>query len=316
MSGSGRIGLLLGAVLILSLSAAAFGETLGDVLQQHGLPITAALHNREQSITSYAALDNDKVFVIGYYLDDGSGSLKEPLFVSRFDKGAREWKSSGILTRDLQGGGIQCFGSVTSVRGVQSSSSFLYLDTHINPSAGCVIVLSGDLAVRKVLYGWSLALFRDGRLVYHNSQIHFAPFEAAEISIYNPVRGIDLKIYPRKPYQRVRKEQIRQVRQVLNQDWCRRNNHPCDPELFDNRLGSPVEVEDSSSALAFVITYDNRRYGLTPAELEVLYVYRNVDNGRPLEYREVLLSDFKARFGDISLHERLQPAVLAKIFGH
>src|SRR5574341_43297 len=137
MSGRSRIGLLLCAALILSLSAAAFGETLGDVLQQHGLPITPALHNREKSITSYAALDNDKVFVIGYYLDDGSGSLKEPLFVSRFDKGAREWKSSGILTRDLQGGGTNCLGSVTSVRVVQSSSSFLYLDTHINPSAGC-----------------------------------------------------------------------------------------------------------------------------------------------------------------------------------
>jgi len=53
-----------------------------------------------------------------------------------------------------------------------------------------------------------------------------------------------------------------------------------------------------------------------PAEFtEVVYVYRNVANGLPIEYREILLSDLYARFGRAPLQRYLERDVLARIFG-
>lgn len=257
-------------------------------------------------------------------------------------------------------------------------------------------------------------------MVYHNNQIHFAPTHSAEISIYNPRWGRDVKIYPRKPYQPIRVEHIRKMRAAYsNETWCRERNHHCDPERFDDHLaGEGVEVSNATKALAFVVNFDNkplwseaerwrldgfqelrrylRREGLRPElpddlfaylyadiartkrageseyvlglfkddpELhhlltaafaapprgnrasreyfrkldtrwdqpeiwrrlakatesgpeftQVVYVYRNVTTRKPIEYREILLSDLRARFGDIPLRACLQPPLLAAIF--
>ena len=48
---------------------------------------------------------------------------------------------------------------------------------------------------------------------------------------------------------------------------------------------------------------------------EVVYIYRNVDNQGPIEYKEMLLSDLEARFGDIPIQKLLEPEILAQIFG-
>jgi hypothetical protein len=46
----------------------------------------------------------------------------------------------------------------------------------------------------------------------------------------------------------------------------------------------------------------------------VLYVYRRVAQEAKIEYREMLAADAKARFGDLSLQNLVQPEVLQKIF--
>jgi hypothetical protein len=53
-----------------------------------------------------------------------------------------------------------------------------------------------------------------------------------------------------------------------------------------------------------------------PRLTEVVYIYRSVHDSRRIEYREVLLSDLKARFGDIPLRKDLEPAILRQIFQH
>src|ERR1700746_3682239 len=71
-----------------------------------------------------------------------------------------------------------------------------YLGTHLNPSAGCTIVLSRDLAVQGVLPGWVLALFADGAIVYQRSQVHFAPTHYAELFLHDDPHHRDVQIYP------------------------------------------------------------------------------------------------------------------------
>jgi len=313
---------LIGAFALLSLltSASASVETLTQVLQNRGLTVSGqAIPNLDKPITSYEILEDERIFLIAYYVYDGSGLLREPLLVTRFDRLAQTWRSAEILRRDARAGPVDCFGSVTAVH---SSVHGFYVGTHRNPSAGCTIVLTHDLAVRTTLYGWFLNVFGDGTVVYHNSQLHFAPTRYAEISIYHPERSSRVKIYPMKPYQRIRTEHINKVRAVYSdENWCRIRNHHCDPERFDNHLADGVEISDATDALAFVVKFDNkvwqrRTKGIEAPEefTEVAYIYRNITRG-PIEYREILLSDLKARFGDIPLRKVLEPAILVQIFG-
>jgi hypothetical protein len=52
-----------------------------------------------------------------------------------------------------------------------------------------------------------------------------------------------------------------------------------------------------------------------PEFTEVAYVYRNLTNRLPVEYREMLLSDLRARFGSLPPQRYLEPDLLRRIFG-
>ncbi len=414
LSDLGRAGFLI--LLLFSSSSA---KTLSEVLQSHHLPTSAqAIPDLRKAITSYKILDDEKVFLIAYYLDDGSGFLKEALLVSRFDKLKRTWRTGEILHRDVRTGPVDCLRSVTRI---DFSTQAFYVGTHLNPSAGCTIVVSHELLTRGAVYGWFLGAFSDGSVVYHNSQVHFAPIHFAEISIYDPERDTSTKIYPMKPYQAARIDHLRKVQAVYGDEgWCRKRNHHCDPDRFDNHLASRVEISDATRALAFVIKFDNKVYwskadrwrlegfrelrrcigskaprsqlsdllfsylyadlnrvkrlnaqeqvleifnedlelqGLLegafagqrpkgqrtraffstldprwedpaiwkrltkaiegpPEFTEVVYVYQNVINRGLVKYKEMLLGDLGARFGDVPLRKLLEQATLKQIFGY
>ncbi|HYM91636.1 MAG TPA: hypothetical protein VEW91_08395 [bacterium] len=409
---------LLCAAAFAMPSGAASAETLADALRTRGLAASPqVLPNLDKPITSYAVFEDGHEFLIAYYVDDGTGLLHAPLFVNRYDKVARAWTSAEIDGRAAQFSDTWCLGSAVDVR---ASTHAFYLGTHLNPSAGCTIVLSRDLAVQAVLPGWVLAVFGDGTIVYQRSEVHFAPTHYAELSLYDQTHRRDVQIYPMKPYQRIRTEHINRVRQVYsNEAWCRAHNHHCDPELFDNFLVGEVAISDATRALAFQVAFDNtvywsdverwrlegfrslRRYMLEtglqgplsdalfmylyedlrsaerfpgrahmlqtleadrevlalvaeaslkerrpdqnwraffdaldprwerpeiwarlataiavpPEFTEVAYVYRNVANGLPIEYREMLLTDLRTRFGRFPLQRYLDPDMLRRIFG-
>jgi len=145
---------------------------------------------------------------------------------------------------------------------------------------------------------------------------------AAEIAIYNRRTGRGYTIYPAKPYQSVRQAEIARLGEFFDAhiDWCNRNNNPCDPELFDNALTSPIVVDDKTDSLAFVMDYgsDTEDPGAPPVTAghrKVVYVYRYVSSNEfAFQYREMLQSDVAARFGDIPLAQLLTPARLQALF--
>jgi hypothetical protein len=195
------------------------------------------------------------------------------------------------------------------------------ITTHINPSAECTLALSANLEFRAALYGWPLATLADGSIVYHRSQIHFAPVHAAEIAIYNRKTGRSYTIYPARPYQAVRQAEIARLRAFFDAhtNWCNRNNNPCDPELFDNSVDSPVVVDDKTDSLAFIMDYgsdaeDPAAPPVTAGHRKVVYVYRYVSNEFGFQYREMLQSDLAARFGNVPLAQLLTPARLQTLF--
>jgi hypothetical protein len=403
---------LVCAATASTMSLGAFAATLAGVIRSSGLDASPdVLGNLDRPITSYATLENAKEFLIAYYVDDGTKTLRGPLFLNRYDKATRAWTGAEIAVDS------RCLGSAVSVH---ASSRAFYLGTHLTPSAECTMVLSRDFAVEAVLPGWFLAAFAGGTIVYQRSEVHFAPMHYTEVSLYDPVSGRDLQIYPMKPFQRIRSEHIERVRRVYsNPEWCRAHNHPCDPELFDNFIVGDVAISDATNALTFQVAFDNTVYwtdiqrwrlnsfrmlrayvfesGLRrplPDELfmhlyedlhkavrypgrghmlqtleadrellelaavasakerrpdqnwraffdaldgrwehpelwarlvkliavpeeftEVTYIYRNVTNGLPIEYREMLLADLRARFGRVPAQQYLEPGALRDVFG-
>jgi hypothetical protein len=267
--------LALAASITALASGALPAETLREVLRAQNAPATEkSLPNLDKTIASYQVLDDAKNFLIAYYVNDGGGTLDGPLIVSRFDKPARTWQTKELSRNVLRDD--SCFGSAI---GAQSVGDRIYLELHINPSASCTVVLSHDLAVQKVLGGWFLGAFADGRVIYHDNEIHFAPVHAAELSLFDPKTGQEFKIYPRKPFQGIRAAHIEKMLGFYahNPDWCSTHNNPCNPEWFDNDLQGDVSINDKTDSLVFTVQFDNTNYW-TDKERARLEAFRETRN--------------------------------------
>jgi hypothetical protein len=254
-----RASLVLATSLMLLAPVPGVCETLRQALSANridagGLPA----QELDQNITSYAVLNDPKMFLIAYYLDDGSGRLGNRVYVDLFEKSGHGW-----TRRNLDRDSLLCEKpAITpgSILRIARSRDYFLLDTHINPSAGCLVVLTRDLTYYDGIYGWLLAAFGDGLLVYQNSQVHFAPTHYTEVSVYDPRAKKHWLVYPRKPYQAVRLEHIEKVRAEYKrrgEKWFMENNHHGDPELFDNGMGGNVATNDRDHSLIFQIAYDN-----------------------------------------------------------
>jgi hypothetical protein len=296
-------------------------HTLRQALAESGLTADEnVVKNLDQPITSGAVLDDAEQFVISYFVDDGTSHLNPPLFLNRYDRKRKEWKSAtlGDARAKWQDMDVDCLGSILSIT---AAGQALYLDTHINPSAGCLLVVSKDLKLQASLYGWLLSRLGDDQLLYQRSEIHFAPVHPAEIAVYDFRTQRDWTIFPAKPDQPVRKARTEQLRRFYeaHPDWCNQNNDPCDPEYFDSFLDGEVVTNSSDRSLAFVVSYKQEQMARGDVQKpsgpeKVVYVYRNVDDSKKMEYREMLMSDVKARFGDAPLKKLLEPETIEKIF--
>lgn len=312
-------------ILIASLSilsgGSAVSQTLKEALAEKHLNGGAEkLANGDKKITSGAELDDANQFVIAYYLDDGTGDLNPPLFIDRYDRKGQEWKSVALPDAQSQSANLDepCLGSILDIK---SSAGRMFLETHNNPSAGCLLVLSPDLKLEVSLYGWLLGQLGTDMLVYHRSQVHFAPVHPAEIAVYDLRSKHDVTIFPPKVPSAIRRARTAQLREFykLNQAWCSKNDDPCDPESFDSALQGPVATDEAAAALAFLVSYEQIQYA--PGDVQkpsgpkdVLYVFRRVDDQPKMEFREMPWDEAKRRFGEIPLQGLLDPGVLAKIF--
>jgi len=312
--------ILVASVLLLGADAAC-SETLREALSAKNLPVAAAkLENLDKNITSRGILDDESQFLIAYYIDDGTSALNPPLYLERYDRKQGSWKGATLEKAEArwQDMDVPCLGSVMNVKAVGDR---FFFDTHINPSAGCMLIVSSDLKLEASLYGWLLGRLGTEVVIYHRSQIHFAPVHPAEIALHDLRAKYDVTFFPPKPESPIRQARTQQLQSFYksNQGWCNKNNDPCEPAYFDSALEGPVTTNEKERALAFLISYEQIQ--LVQGDVQkpdgprnVLYVYRRVGKEAKMEYREMLLEDAKARFGDHSIPNLVQPEVLQKIF--
>jgi len=313
--------LLFASISIDGRGTRPANDTLRQALVAKHLPLAGAkLPNLDKNITSGAEFDDTNQFVIAYYVDDGSGLLNPPIFLDRYDWKRAVWTSAVLhdAKTKLDDMEIDCFGSILSIKAMGTR---LFMDTHINPSAGCLLVLARDFQMEVGLYGWLVGYLDDDTLIYHRSQMHFAPVHPAEIALYDLRAKRDVTIFPPRKPSVIRQSRTAQLTEFYkaNETWCRKNDDPCAPEDFDSSLQGPVATNHADSAVAFLISYEQIQ--LVQGDMQkpsgpkdVLYVYRGVKDEAKMEYREMLLEDARVRFGTSQLPDLVQPEILQKIF--
>ena len=250
-------------VVIAARGGAQTTPTLRQVLAEHARGEPAReLAGLDAPITSFAVHDSSDALVIAYYVrTSDQNALGESLYVARLDKRSRRWDHAAIPTARSSKSTGDAPLILGSVLGIHRTRTRIYLDTHVNPSAGIVVVLDDKLRPVATLYGWVLRTLPNDVAIYHRSEIHFAPLHPAEVWLYDPSSGRNTVIYPRTPYDRIRRDYASHVKDVyagLGEAWFRSHNYPMDPELFDSAVGDTVVTSPNGDRAAFVVTFGDR----------------------------------------------------------
>jgi hypothetical protein len=140
-------------LLLCICETVSSAQTLYDTLRAADVPIQSLPATElNAKITSYA-ISNGDPFLLAYYDDDGSGFLRPPLHVIRYSLAPADLRFTDLrditaLFRDEIH--MDCLGSATVIR---EYGDTIYIDTHVNPSAGCLIMLSSKLDFKIALSG-------------------------------------------------------------------------------------------------------------------------------------------------------------------
>ncbi len=282
-------------LLAVALSTVVTAETLGPVLRSRHVP-TSQFSDADLAakITSWAASSDDEPFLLAYYTDDGSGYLRAPLHVIRYDLANRTLRRTDLLANRTPP--MDCVGSAL---GIGEHRGIIHIETHVTPSAVCLLLLSPHLALRTTLYGGLLGMLGERCAIVQRNEIHFAAVHPMRIAVYDLRLDRLTEVYP--PVQDAYRRQFSRALQshMPSDDWCRIANAQCDPRNFDAELVDTVAVNEAAKVFGFVARCDAGGFGdegATPVKpLEVAYVYR-LRAGR-WEHREFLPERLMDLFG-------------------
>ncbi len=295
-----RAACLLAALACCPPSAANLrAQTLRSLLSP-GLPAdSGVLPNLDREVSNGAVLSDGKWFAVAYYLASNSGALSGALFVDRYDRTLRQWRSAALPPEKVQAGPSDCAGPTESLKAIADS---FVLQTRLDPGAACTLVLSQDLELRAAFYGWPLAVFADGSIVFQRSMTRFAPVHPAGLDFYNRKTGHIYSLFPRKPYGQLRRAVSARLAAFFDShlDWCNQHNHPCDPDNPDSRLVGQPAVNDQTDSLAFLIEYggdpqDPDSPPVPGARARAAYIFRNVHSEFALQWREMPESEAESK---------------------
>jgi hypothetical protein len=200
----------------------------------------AVLTERESglAITSYAVSAEGSPFLIAYYEDDGSGILPGTLHVLRYERdtgrvgrldlvGAPDGELSGwnhVETRPTE----RCMGSALDV---SEQDRLITITTHINPSAGCTLLLRPDLTFVAELFGGVVGRVK-GTLVVEENTVHFAATHPLRLDAFELRTRTLMRLYP-EPGDPARREFAAALRSRMPLSSCfAEQNNACDPEQF------------------------------------------------------------------------------------
>jgi hypothetical protein len=263
-----------GPLAVFPAPHAQRATTLRAILVDNGVAPWERGPDLDVELVDYMVESTPELLVVAHSPTTGDPSaFPDTLGISVLDRAANTWRHA-FLARTVVvtgGGGAVDLIAVGSVVGIHHTDTHIYLDTHVTPSAGVLLVLDRELALETALYGWLLLPLPDGAALYHRSMVHFAPTHAAEAWLYTADRG-DRLLYPARPYDQVRSDYIDSVRALyesLGEDWFRNNNHPMDPERFDSAIDRDVTLGADGNSVTLRVRFGG---GTGPAATPVVDV--------------------------------------------
>ena len=267
-------------LLAASLLAAANlrAETLRQVLQKSGIPISGFTPAElEAQVSSRAADSNPDAVFLAYPAQKGEEAIGPPLSVVVYRRATQKLVRRAIAPGETSD---ECSGSVL---GISEQAGYILVETHINPSASCTIVLDADLRVRHTLFGWSVARLGSAGVLLEEDEVHFAAVHPLRLEVFDLARGRTREVYP-PDGDALRAQFSRELKQHLPpESWCQEHDHPCDASSFDEELGEAVLADGVGTKFGLIVTYDAGGFGDEAGRAiggrAVLYVYRRSADG-------------------------------------
>lgn len=291
-------------LLFLCGSCATAAESLGERLRVSNVPVQRfAEPELRRQITSYAISEGDP-FLLAYYVDDGSGGLHPPLHVIRFARKTEDLQRADLpeIGALFQGDHrMDCLGSALRIR---QRDDTIYIETHVGPSAGCVIILSSLLSFKAATSGWLLGLLGSDYAIIRRSEIHFMSVQPLHIDVFDIAHNRSVEVYP--PKEDVLRQQYSHLIQArISERWCMENNAQCDPDNFDTDINGGIVVNEAARAFGFEAIFDAGGFGeaaqkQVPSQ-RVLYIFR--ERGGAWQHHEFDPAELQGRFGALSMQE-------------
>lgn len=312
---------LLSIAWLLPYGAAQQNPTFADVLKEHAIPFPpATIPHLNSKITSFDILDDEREFVIAYYLDNSKIELRAPLLVTRLNKVTGDWDHAALAESELavtdikDGANSPCLGSVMKV---QRNAQWYLLTLHWNPSAGCFIVLKSDLRVEDARTGGVSATFRSGLVVADGNMVHFADVHPQTLYLYDPDTHKAQPLYPQE-HDPFRDNFSARLEKAVDQNLCGKNNWGCMTDRFTTNLSYPIEINDDTGSVAFRASFEPEGFlEREAAEASGKWYdddYAYVFQLAPFRWREFSVYDLKPKFGTDSLKDLISPEMIEKIF--
>jgi hypothetical protein len=238
-------------------------NTVRELLQVNGIenlerlpPEVGRMYIGNGNLRYYAMEGDDREFVfVGYVLPELPDGNNQPadhrIHVISADRTSGQLRYGVISPAEVPGAG--------SISTINRGKNYVYVTAHLNSSASNTFVLTRDLQLQREIYGYPAIVLASDTIVFQNSQIHFAPTHTTELSVYDPTRKLERKIYPPASSDRVRLDFVERVRaayRLRGEDWFRINNHHMNPESFDSSIGV-LRADEAGRTLAFHIVYEN-----------------------------------------------------------
>ncbi len=295
---------LLGLLCVAAGMPGLAAQTLRETLRAANVPTDSfAGAELDQKISS-SAHSGGEPFLMAYYLDSRAEPGERPLHVIRYVRGTGSLR--GAELRDIHAispdnASMNC---LYPVAGIRESRGTIYVETHISPSAGCVLVISSDLSFQTALPGWLLGIAGGDYAIVRRSEIQSLAVHPLHVAVYDIKRDRPVEVYP-FPEDPERREFSGLIAPHISPEWCMQHNAACDPQNFDTDLTGPAAVNESARVFGFEAKFDARGFGDAAekqvAPRTVVYVFR--ERGGAWEHREFPSAQLRALFGVASLQE-------------
>ena len=279
--------------------------TLREVLREHGVPTStftaAELNAQLPSVEVSTSVSN---VLIAYSTLEKEATNTSPLHLVTYHRSSRKLTHRVIRTAVTSD---ECSGAVM---GISEQDENILIETHINPSAECTILLDSQLHVRKTLFAWVVAKLGPHDVLMEEDEIHFAPVHPLRLAVFNLPSGKMQEVYPPDGDPLRARFSSELSHHLPSKAWCAEHNHPCDPGSFDEDLRDPAYADASGTRVAFIVTFSAEGFGDDAARSiglrSAMYVYRREEDGWSYCQQEIAGDEVEKR--QAQLHSDFESA--------